>query len=91
MCSLVTPQVWERVVTAIVLLWLPIGNVQAKLSVMITKLQHIQIIFSRSKSTASVPNFKYLCYTIPELLNVFEDPAQCILYYTWNTLGNISS
>jgi len=26
-----------------------------------------------------VPNFKYLCYFIPpELLNVFEDTAQCV-------------
>ena len=33
-------------------------------------------VFSRSKSTTSVPVFKYLCNSIPELLNVFEDPAQ---------------
>jgi len=28
-----------------------------------------------------VPNFKHLCNSIPELLNVFEDPAQrvCII------------
>ena len=35
-------------------------------------------ICSESSSTTSVPDFKYLCNSIPELLNVFEDPAQCM-------------
>ena len=34
--------------------------------------------FSRSCSTTSVPNFKIVCHCIHELLNVFEDPAQCV-------------
>ena len=32
--------------------------------------------FSGSISTTSVPNFKIVCNSIHELLNVFEDPAQ---------------
>jgi len=33
-------------------------------------------IFSELSSTTNSPNFKSLCNSIPELLNVFEDPAQ---------------
>ena len=40
---------------------------------MTTKLSLFPNIFSGSKS---VPNFKYLCNSIPELCNVFEDQAQ---------------
>ena len=43
MCSLVTPQVWERVITASVLLWFSFENVWEKFSVMITTLQNIQL------------------------------------------------
>ena len=35
-------------------------------------------IFSGSSSTTNEPNFKIMCNYIHELLNVFEDPAQCI-------------
>ena len=35
-------------------------------------------IFSRSSSAANEPNFKIICNCIHELLNVFEDPAQCV-------------
>ena len=41
-------------------------------------------IFSGSKST-SVPNFKWLCVSIPELLNVFEDPAEHV--HTYYSIG----
>lgn len=50
-------------------------NIWRKLSGMITMLQ-FQSTFSGLKSTTTVPNFKYLCNTIPELLNDFEDPTQ---------------
>ena len=53
-----------------------------KLSLMITKLSNIQIqIFlagQRVCHISSVPNFKYLCNSIPKLCNVFEDPSQCV-------------
>jgi len=35
-------------------------------------------IFIGSKSTTNEPNFKILCNCIHELLNVFEDSAQCV-------------
>ena len=43
-----------------------------------TKLSNIvvKLFFSRSSSTASEPNFKYLCNSIPGTLNVFEALAQ---------------
>ena len=29
-------------------------------------------------STTNEPHFKHLCNSIPEILNAFEDPAQCM-------------
>ena len=75
MCNLVTPQVQEKVITANRFYGFSIEIYTCgKFSVMITKLQNI--IFSRLKITISVSNFKHLCNSIHELLNVFEDPAQ---------------
>ena len=34
--------------------------------------------FSGSRSTTNELNFKILCYRIHELLNVFEESAQCV-------------
>ena len=38
----------------------------------------ILYFFCRSSSTTNEPNFKIMCDYIHELLNVFEDPAQCV-------------
>ena len=44
----------------------------------ITEPLNIQMKWVNLRSVTSVPNFKILCNSIPELLNVFEDPAECV-------------
>ena len=39
--------------------------------------------FSGSRSTTIEPNFKILCNCIHELLNVFEDSAQCHVIFAF--------
>ena len=37
-----------------------------------------KILISGSSSTTNEPNFKIVCNCTHELLNVFDDPAQCV-------------
>ena len=46
------------------------------------KLSNINFeLFCGSNITGDQPNVKYLCNSIPELLNVIEDPAQRVHTY----------
>ena len=53
-------------------------KVYGEILVVITRhsIKLFKNIFSGSKSTTSIPKFKYLCNSILELLNVFEYPVQ---------------
>ena len=64
-----------KVITAPALLWLPFRNEIFQ--------SYLNCLFSRSKGTVSMQNFKHLCNSIIELLIVFEYPAQYIHAIIW--------
>ena len=63
-----------------VLLWLPHKKGMEKMLIGRKYcVKHLTIkIFNGSSSTTNEPNFKIMCNYIHELLNIFEDPAQCV-------------
>ena len=82
MYGLAPLQVRERAVMDAVLIWLPHRKCIVK--ILIGRRYYVkhlnkrfQNIFSRSSSTTKEPNFKIMRNCIHELLNAFEDSAQC--------------
>ena len=82
MYGLAPLQVRERAVIDTVLIWLPYRKCIVK--ILIGRKYYVkhlnkrfQNIFSGLSSTTNEPNFKIMCNCIHELLNVFEDSAQC--------------